>query len=235
MLVFSSELRMRSNGSSRSPCQEPSYRSSTTAALVKKSAARGKIQCSYCQGLMASSSRRRQTVLRLMGLFSSSCARLARSVVDWRLNGFPVLATTSQAMDARIARSRGGKGRLAATSRVILEGPLPPGPALPPQPDGVGVQVDPSSSFHVGQCGCFMQEQDQTGALAEVRGGGAGLHLAPSLCQELSGEERAIARQGSRHQTTPKASGLFVLRGDPASIAGSRRPATLQLFARWTT
>src|SRR2546421_5613713 len=149
---------------------------------------------------MASSSRIRQTVLRLMGLFSSSCARLARSVVDWRLNGFPVLATTSQAMEARIALSRGGKDRLAATPGVVLQGKLPPGPALPPQPDGVGVKVDPSSGLHVGKRGRLMQEQDQTGALAEVSGGGASLRQAPGLCQKRSGEERAIARQGSRHQ-----------------------------------
>src|SRR4051795_1882871 len=138
MLVFSSELRIRSNGSSRSPCQEPSYRSSTTAALVKKSGARGKIQCSYCQGLMASPSRIRQTVLRLMGLFNSSRARLARSVVDWRLKGFPVRATTSQAMDTIRALSRGGKDRLAATSGIVLEGKLAVGPALPPTADAIG-------------------------------------------------------------------------------------------------
>src|SRR5947209_10249330 len=174
---------------------------------------------------MASSSRMRQTVLRLMGLFSSSCARLARSVVDWRLNGFPVLATTSQAMEARIALSRGGKGRLTATPGVILKGKLPPGPALPPQPDGVGVKIDPSSGCHVGKRGCFMQEQDQTGALAEVKGGGAGLHQTPGLCQKLSGEDGAVARRGSRHQTTPRATGLFALRSSRRSSQHSWHPA----------
>ena len=73
---------------------------------------------------MASSSRIRQTVLRLIGLFSSSCARLARSVVDWRLNGFPVRATTSQAIEATTARSRGGKDGLAASAGIVLEGKL---------------------------------------------------------------------------------------------------------------
>src|SRR3954447_14913551 len=71
---------------------------------------------------MASSSRPRQTVLRLMGLFNSSRARWARSVVDWRLNGFPVRATTSQAIDATTALSRGG--RLKMDCRVVVhEGP----------------------------------------------------------------------------------------------------------------
>src|SRR3954466_15696716 len=85
---------------------------STTEALAKKSGARGKIQCSYCQGLMASASRISQAVVRLMDLFSPSCARLVRSEVDWRLSGLPVRATTSQAMDTTVALSRGGKDRL---------------------------------------------------------------------------------------------------------------------------
>src|SRR3954454_7513100 len=161
MLVFSSELRMRSNGSSRSPCQEPSYRSSTTAALTKKSGARGKIQCSYCQGLMASSSRMRQTVVRPMGLFSSSAARLAKSVVDCRRKGLPVRATTSQAMDATMALSRGGKGRLAASPRSVFEGKLALGPALPPTADAVGMKVESGSDFDMGKRGMFVQKQDQ--------------------------------------------------------------------------
>src|SRR5947209_13629946 len=80
-----------------------------------------------------------------------------------------------------------------------------------------------------------MQEQDQTGALAELRCGGADLHQTLGLCQKRIGEHRAIAWQGSRHQKTPRATGLVVLRGDPLSIAGTRRSATLQLFAEWTT
>jgi hypothetical protein len=88
--------------------------------LAKKSAARGKIQCSYCQGLMQSASRISQTVVRPMGLFSSSAARLVRSEVDWRLRGLPVRATTSQAMETTTALSRGGKDGLAASSGGVL-------------------------------------------------------------------------------------------------------------------
>ena len=87
---------------------------------MKKSAARGKIQCSYCQGLMASSSRIRQTVLGLIGLFGSPWARLARPLVDWRLGGLPVLATTSQAMDTTIALSRGKDGLAASSGSVLV-------------------------------------------------------------------------------------------------------------------
>src|SRR3954447_2778460 len=114
---------------------------------------------------MASPSRMRQTVLRLMGLFSSSRTRLARSVVDWRLNGFPVRATTSQAIDATTARSRGGKGRLAAPARIILEGQLARGPTLSPTADGTGMKVEMSSGSHVGEGGRFVKEQDQAGTL----------------------------------------------------------------------
>lgn len=55
---------------------------------------------------MASSSRIRQTVLRLIGLFSSTWARSARSEVDWRLSGSPVRWTISQAMETTTALSR---------------------------------------------------------------------------------------------------------------------------------
>src|SRR5947209_16296844 len=120
---------------------------------------------------MASPSSMRHTVLRLMGLFNSSCARLARSAVDWRLSGFPVLATTSQAMEVTMALSRGGKGGLASASVVILEGEAACGPALPPQADGVGVEADPGGSFGVGNLGQLVEEQDQAGALMEVGGG----------------------------------------------------------------
>src|SRR3954451_2380567 len=117
---------------------------------------------------MASSSRMRQTVLRLMGLFSSSRARWARSVVDWRLNGFPVRATTSQAIDETTARSRGGKDRLGSTARVVLEGVLTSGPALPPTADGAGMEIETSGGSHIGDGGEFVEEQDQACSLPEV-------------------------------------------------------------------
>src|SRR3954454_1396203 len=117
---------------------------------------------------MACSSRMRQTVLRLMGLFSSSWTRLARSVVDWRLNGSPVRATTSRAIEVTTARSRGGKDRLAAPARIVLEGQLTCGPALAPPADGTGMKIKTSRGSHVGKRGGFVKEQDQACALAEV-------------------------------------------------------------------
>jgi hypothetical protein len=184
---------------------------------------------------MASSSRMRQTVLRLIGLPNSSRARFARSVVDWRLSGLPVLATTSQAMEATTALSRGGKGGLAAASRVVLEGEPPSGPALPPEPEGVGVEIDPGGGSGIGKRGGRMEEQDQSGALAEVRRGGPGEYQASGLGQEILGEDGAMTRQRSRHQTTPKATGQLCFIADALTIAGGGGAATLQLIVKRTT
>jgi hypothetical protein len=118
--------------------------------------------------LIASASRISQTVVRLMGLFSSSRARWARSVVDCRLSGLPVRATTSQAMETTMARSRGGKGRLAATSGLVLEAKLATGPTSSPQADGVGVKIDHGRDLDVGERRGLVQEQDQPGALPQM-------------------------------------------------------------------
>jgi len=88
--------------------------------------------------------------------------------VDWRLNGFPVRATTSQAIDETTARSRGGKGRLGSTARIVLEGVLASGPALPPTADGTGMEIETSGGGHLGEGGEFVKEQDQAGSLPEV-------------------------------------------------------------------
>src|SRR6202522_2589890 len=111
------------------------------------------MQCSYCQGLMASSSRICHTVVRPMGLPSSSCARLARSVVDWRLKGLPVRATTSQAMDTTTALSRGGKDGLAASSCSVFQGKVTFGPALCATGAAVGGKVEPGLDRHSGERG----------------------------------------------------------------------------------
>src|SRR4051812_50101008 len=110
---------------------------------------------------MASSSRMRQTVLRLMGLFSSSWTRLARSVVDWRLNGSPVRATTSQAIDVTTARSRGGKDRLAAPARIVLDGKMTCGPAVPPTAEGTGGKIKAGRGSPRGKAGAIVEEENQ--------------------------------------------------------------------------
>src|SRR5262249_49602209 len=126
-----------------------------------------------------------------MGLFSSSRARLARSVVDCRLSGLPVRATTSQAMETTMARSRGGKDRLAATSGVILEVELATGPTPSPQSNGVGVKIDHRSGLDVGERGGLVQEQDQPGALPQGGRGRASRCGASGLGEQLIGGGRA--------------------------------------------
>src|SRR5947209_5312524 len=126
-----------------------------------------------------------------MGLFNSSAARLARSVVDWRLNGLPVRATTSQAMDTMTALSRGGKDGLAASPRGIFKSKLPLSPPLPPEADGVRVKVEAGGCGRVGKRRAVMQQEDQLGALAEVGGCRPCPHEAQGLGEEVVGETGA--------------------------------------------
>src|SRR5215211_1880830 len=150
---------------------------------------------------MASASRISQTVVRPIGLFSSSRARLARSVVDWRLSGLPVRATTSQAMEATTALSRGGKDGLSASSGGIFEGKIALRPALPPAADAVGVEVEAGGGFDVGDGRMLVQEQGHPRPLPEVRRRRASRDQPPGLGEELIGETRAIVRRRSGHVT----------------------------------
>jgi hypothetical protein len=150
---------------------------------------------------MASESRIRQTVLALMGLFSSSCARRARSVVDCRLSGLPVLATRSQAMETMMALSRGGKHRFAAPSRSVFEGKLAVGPALPPAADAIGMEVEAGGHFDVGKQRLVLQQQDQLRSLSQMRSRRARRHQPSCFADELVGKSRAIVGYGSRHVT----------------------------------
>ena len=174
-------------------------------------------------------------MLRLMGLFNSSRARSARSVVDWRLNGLPVRATTSQAIEATTALSRGGKDRLSATAGIVLEGELTSGPALPPTADGIGMKIETSSGSHVGESWGFVEEQDQACTLPEVRRRGSSVEEASSLGEELLREGRAMKRRRARHETTPRAIGRRVFNDDIPSIGRLQRLLTLPLFVKWTT
>lgn len=117
---------------------------------------------------MASESRISQTVVRPIGLVNSPAARLARSVVDWRLKGLPVRATTSQAMAATMALSRGGKSGLATSPGGVFEGEIPLGPAPASAAHAVGVEVESGGEIGVGDQRVFVQEQNQSRPLPEV-------------------------------------------------------------------
>ena len=124
-------------------------------------------------------------------------------------------------MEATTARSKGGKGGLPATPRLVLEAEPPFSPALPPTADAVRMQVEPSTGFDIGQRGKVMQDQDQTRSLSEMRCRRASGRETPCLGEKFLGETRTIVWQGSRHETAPRVSGHFTLLspfGNPTRI-----------------
>jgi hypothetical protein len=138
-------------------------------------------------------------------------------------------------MDVTIARSRGGKDGLAATSGVVLEGEPACGPALSPKPDGVGVEAEASSGLHVGKRGEFVEQQDQVGALPKVGRSGTRAGAASGLGEESLGEGRAMLWQRPRHETAPGATGQLISGDDTGIIGPTQRSVTLQLFVKRTT
>src|SRR6266568_8322224 len=98
MLVCSSALRTWSLGPRNWPCHWPAYRSRIGPAFSAKWGSRGKIQYLYRHGLMASVSRIRHTVLRLIGVPKALRARTVTSARDCRARsqgricGFAALA-----------------------------------------------------------------------------------------------------------------------------------------------
>jgi hypothetical protein len=106
-------------------------------------------------------------------------------------------------MEAIIALSRGGKGRLAASSRRVFEGKLAVGPALPPTADAIGVKVESDGGLGIGKRGMLVQKQDQMGSLPKVRRRRASPHEASGLAEELVGKNRAIAWRWARHVAAP--------------------------------
>ncbi len=96
LLVHSS----RRNPSAPAAClpRSRAYRSKIGPAFSANRGSRGKIQCSYCQGLIAASCNIRHTVVRLIFLPKVAWARRTKSANDWRLSGTFVSATTSQAI-----------------------------------------------------------------------------------------------------------------------------------------
>ena len=122
-----------------------------------------------------------------------------------------------------MALSRGGKDRLAAPARLVLEGELTSGPALPPTADGTGMEIETSGGSHVGDGGEFVKEQDQACSLPEVRRRGASVEEASGLGEELSREDRAMQRQRTRHETTPGRTGQMVFGNQTSSIAITSR------------
>src|SRR5215468_7045460 len=163
-------------------------------ALSTKRGSRGKIQYLYRHGLMASVSSIRHTVLRLIGVPSTVRTRAVTSARDWRLSGCWVSATSSQATALTSAWSSGGKIRLAASSRLVVQGKVPRGPTVSPTAHRTWMELHPLCRLAVGHQRLLSQEQDQGSPLSHLVQNSP---LAGNLCsllQECRWELRPIAR-----------------------------------------
>src|SRR5512135_470238 len=218
MLVFSSALMMWSSGPRRRPCHSPAWRSGITPAFSANRGSRGKIQCSYRQGLIASPSRIRQTVLRLIGFPRAEWARVVRSSNDWRLRGNFVSATVSQAIALTMASSRGGKIGRAAPSRSILQSEVAFGPAFPPETDGVGMQLHAARRRGIREEWMLMQQEDQAGSLSELEPDRASAQNDLGLSQEIRRKVRAEEWLRTRHGTRPVTGAIVMSTQGPRSL-----------------
>src|SRR5215813_13824722 len=194
MLVFSSALRIWSRGPSGWPCQVPAYRSRIGPALATKWGSRGKIQDLYRHGLMASVSSIRHTVLRLIGVPSTVRTRAVTSARDCRLSGCLVSATSSQATALTRAWSSGGKSRLAAPSRLVVQRKVSRGPTVSPTAHRTCMELHPLRRLAVGHPWLLSQEQDQGGPLPQLVRNSPLPGNRCSLLQEWRRELRPVAR-----------------------------------------
>jgi hypothetical protein len=97
------------------------------------------------------------------------------------------------------------------------------------------MKIKASGGCHVGDHGGFVKEQDQAGALPEVRRCGASVEEASGLGEELIREARAMKGRRARHETTPGAIGRMVSSDDTPRIGRLQESVTLPLFVKWTT
>ena len=185
------------------PCHVPAYKSRIGPAFSAKRGSRGKIQYRYCQGLMASPSRMRHTLLRLIGLPSARQARSVTSASDWRLSGCLVWATNSHAAAFTKAWSSGGKMGLATPPGDIGHGEVPCGPAPPPSLDLPPRQADAPPGLFVCQVGVVVQQEHQLRALDGLVRGRAAPNRLAGLLQKAVREGRAARGGRSRHARHP--------------------------------
>src|SRR2546423_1243974 len=163
-------------------------------ALSTRWESREKIQYLYRHGLMASVSRIRHTVLRLIDVPSTVRTRVVTSARDCRLSGCLVAATSSQATALTSAWSSGGKICLAAPSRLVVQGKVPRGPTVAPTAHRTRMELHPLCRLAVGHQRLLRQEQAQGGPLPQlVRNRPLAGHLC-SLLQEGRRECRPVAR-----------------------------------------
>src|SRR5215831_16816014 len=163
-------------------------------AFSAKRGSRGKIQYLYRHGLMASVSRIRHTVLRLIGVLSTVRPRAVTSARDCRLSGCLVSATSSQATALISAWASGGKIRLAAPSRLVIQRKVSCGPPVSPTAHRTRMELYPLCRLAVGYQRLLRQEQDQGGPLPQLVWHSPLLGNRCGLLQECRWELRPVAR-----------------------------------------
>ena len=193
-------------------------------ALSAKGGSRGKIQYVYRHGVMASVARLRHTVLRLIGGPSTVQTRAVTSARDWRRSGCVVSATSSQATALTRAWSSGGKIRLAASSRLVVQGKVPRGPTVSPTAHRTRMALDPLGRLAVGHQRLVRQEQDQGGPLPQLvrhRPLPGQLFRLRQACRR---ELRPVTREGTTHGRHPLAKTIAMAIHIPPIFASNRAP-----------
>src|SRR5215475_14410263 len=193
-------------------------------ALSAKWGSRGKIQYLYRHGLMASVSRIRHTVLRLIGVPSTVRTRAVTSVRDCRLSGCLVSATSSQATALTSAWSRGGKIRLAAPAWLVVQDKVPRGPTVSPTAHRTRLELHPLSSLALGHQRLWRQEQDQGGPLPPLVWNSPLPGNRCRLLQERRRELRPVAREGTTHGRHPLAKTIAMAINVPPILVSNRIP-----------
>src|SRR5919202_1881376 len=173
---------------------------------------------------MASVSRIRHTVRRLSGGPRMVRTRAVTSARDCRLSGGWVSATCSHATALSRAWSSGGKIRLAAPSRLVIQGKVPHGPTVSPTAHRTRRELHPLCSLTVGPQRLLRQEQDQGSPLPQlVRNSPLPGNLFSRL-QECWRELRPVARYGTTHGRHPLAQPIAMVINMPSMVASNRAP-----------
>ena len=172
-------------------------------AFSENFGSRGKIQYSYRQGLIASVSRIRQTVLGLIGRPKAEEARSARSDVESRLSGCLDWQTASHAIALTSARSQGGKSGLSSTARPIAQRKVTASPAVSPEADRIGVQFHRGPSRGVGDLRRLVKQEGQSSPLVLSVRGRPPADKDPTEFKKLDWKRGTVLSGGARHGVTP--------------------------------
>src|SRR5262245_40593890 len=173
---------------------------------------------------MASVSRIRHTVLRLIEVPSTVRTRAVTSARAWRLSGCLVSATSSQATALTSAWSSGGKIRLAAPSRLIVQGKVSRGPTVSPTAHRTRMELHPLRRLAIGHQRLLRQEQDEGGPLPQLVLNSPLPGNRGRLLQKWRREVGPVARQMTSNRTHPLAKLITMTINMPRIVASNQAP-----------